>query len=106
MTPLPLSDDATGKAYVYLLQSRKDRMFYLGWTTDLLRRLGEHNEGLNFSTKHRRPFKLVYFETYSSPNEAKKREKILKHNPVMYAYFKKRASLCSPALKAQKEVVG
>ena len=106
MTPLPFSGDATGSSYVYLLRSRKDNMFYLGWTTNLLRRLGEHNEGLNRSTKSRRPFKLVYFETYSSANEAKKRERTLKHNPVMYEYFKKRALLCSPALKAQKEVVG
>ena len=106
MTPPPLSDDVKDKAYVYLLQSLKDKKYYLGWTTDLLRRLGEHNEKLNPSTKSRVPFKLVYFETYSTPKEAKMREKTLKKNPNMFLYFKKRASLCSPVQLVQKEVVG
>ena len=104
MTPPPLSGDA--KAYVYLLKSRKDGKCYLGWTTDLLRRLGEHNDGLNCSTKNRGPFKIIHFETFVSPENAKKREGTLKKNPRMYSLFKKRASLCSPVSLTRKEVVG
>ena len=106
MTPSPLSGDAKDRSYVYLLQSQKDEKCYLGWTTDLLRRLGEHNEGLNTSTKSRMPFSLIGFETYSSQKEARERERILKQNPKMYRNFKKRVSLCSPVPKAQKEGMG
>ena len=107
MTPSPLSCDAKEKlSYVYLLQSQKDRKYYLGWTTDLLRRLGEHNEGLNSSTKSRKPFKLIGFESYLSQNEAKEREFALKKNPKMYRNFKKRVSLRSPASLTQIEGMG
>ena len=106
MTPSPLSGDAKDVSYVYLLQSQKDKQCYLGWTTDLLRRLGEHNKGLNPSTKSKTPFKLIGFETYFSQREAKERERTLKRNPKMYRNFKKRASLCSPVPKAQKEGMG
>lgn len=108
MTPSPLSGAAKDLSVVYLLQSQKDRKYYLGWTNDLLRRLGEHNEGLNPSTKSRRPFRLVGFETYLTHKEAKERERTLKRNPKMYRDFKKRFSLCSPvmALSSQKEGMG
>ena len=106
MTPPPLSGGAKDKtSYVYLLQSRKDRKYYLGWTTDILRRLAEHNEGLNRSTKSRVPFKLVSFEIFSTKEKAKAREKALKKNHRMLDLFKKRTSLCSSAL-ARKEVAG
>ena len=107
MTPSPLSDDAKDKpSYVYLLRSRKDQKYYLGWTTDLLRRLGEHNDGLNFSTKSKTPFKLIGFESFSSQKLARKMEKVLKDNPKMYRNFKNRISLCSPMQKMQKEGMG
>jgi len=107
LIPPPSSGDATDqKAFVYLLQSKKNKKFYLGWTTDLLRRLGEHNDGLSLYTKSRGPWELVGFETFSNHEEAKKREKVLKNNPRMYHLFKKRTSLCSPVLLALKKVVG
>lgn len=77
-------------SYVYLLCSMKDGKFYVGWTTDVDRRLKEHNAGLTRSTKFRRPFKLVGHETYPSLMAAKKRERTLKHCPRMNALFKKR----------------
>lgn len=77
-------------SYVYLLRSIKDGDFYVGWTTDVNRRLKEHNAGLTRSTKARRPFKLVGYETYPSSEAAKKRERTLKHCPRMNALFKKR----------------
>ncbi len=45
--------------YVYILLSEKDKKFYIGFTSDLKRRLKEHNEGKNPSTKSRRAFKLL-----------------------------------------------
>jgi len=66
------------KYFVYLLLSLTDNRTYLGSTSDLKRRLREHNEGKNISTRNRRPFKLIYAEEYETLDEARKREKYLK----------------------------
>ena len=64
--------------YVYVLQSLKDGKFYTGVTNNIRRRFGEHNRGENFSTKSRRPFKLIYYEACLSEKDTKKREEYLK----------------------------
>lgn len=64
--------------YVYVLESLKDLDRYIGYTNNLKRRLEEHNKGLSFSTKFRRPFKLIYFEGCLSEQDAKRREHYLK----------------------------
>jgi len=63
---------------VYLLLSLKDRKTYLGSTNDLSRRLNEHDNGKCKSTMHRRPFKLIYNESFSNLNDARLRERYLK----------------------------
>ena len=104
MTPPPHPEVVTcsKESYVYLLRSLKDRKFYLGWTTDLKRRLSEHNKGLNPSTKSRRPFEMVDYEIYPTKELAKNRERSLKKNPNMLACFKRRVLVG----KLQNEVVG
>ncbi|MEW6674972.1 MAG: GIY-YIG nuclease family protein [Nitrospirota bacterium] len=37
--------------YVYVLLSEKDHKLYIGFTSDLKRRLKEHNEGKTLSTR-------------------------------------------------------
>jgi len=64
--------------YVYLLLSKKDKQFYIGYTNDLKRRISEHNAGLSFATRHRRPLMLIYYEAYLDWSDAKNREKYLK----------------------------
>ncbi|OGC96225.1 hypothetical protein A3H89_03020 [Candidatus Amesbacteria bacterium RIFCSPLOWO2_02_FULL_48_11] len=64
--------------YLYILQSQKDGDFYTGTTSDLKRRLKEHNAGNNFSTAPRRPFRLIYYEAYLLKQDAESREKYLK----------------------------
>ena len=64
--------------HVYVLKSLKDNMFYIGSTNDLDKRLKDHNSGKNRSTKHRRPFVLVYHENYDNITEAENREKLFK----------------------------
>jgi len=64
--------------YAYILQSLKDKQFYTGFTNDLRRRFEKHQDGKVFSTKHRRPFKLVYYEACLNKEDAKEREKYLK----------------------------
>ncbi len=64
--------------YVYVLLSGKDGKFYIGLTSDLKRRLKEHNDGKASSTKSRRPLKLLYYEAHISKEDAKRRENYFK----------------------------
>lgn len=64
--------------YIYVLQSAKDGNWYTGYTRDLKKRIAEHNEGLSRSTRHRRPFTLIYFEGCLHEGDARAREKYLK----------------------------
>jgi putative endonuclease len=64
--------------FVYIIQSLRDGNYYTGYTSDLKRRLERHNSGYSKATKKRKPFKLVYCESYQNKNEAIKREYFLK----------------------------
>lgn len=62
----------------YVLQSQKDRKYYIGSTDDLDKRLIKHNKGYSRYTKNKGPFKIVYKEEFKTRSEAKKREYYLK----------------------------
>lgn len=64
--------------YVYYLKSEKNGEHYIGFTKDLKKRLFEHNQGLNFSTKRYIPWKLIYYEGCLEESDARRREKYLK----------------------------
>jgi putative endonuclease len=64
--------------YTYVLQSVKDRDFYVGFTKDLKLRFEQHNKGIVDSTKDRTPFDLIYYEACLHQDDATKREKYLK----------------------------
>lgn len=64
--------------YIYVIQSIMDKHLYTGSTHDLRKRLREHNAGGVFSTKNRRPLKLVYYEACLNEQDARAREKYLK----------------------------
>lgn len=53
-----------------------DGSLYTGWTNDLNKRLKAHNEGEDGAkyTRHKRPVVLVYFEGFSTKEEAMSRE--------------------------------
>jgi len=76
--------------YVYVLKSEKDKRLYIGCTNDIKKRVQEHNSGLNISTRHRRPFHLVYYKAYLSLKDARLRESRLKKFKNSYAELKKR----------------
>jgi len=61
--------------YVYVLKSDKDGRFYVGMTSNLERRIKEHNLGITKSTKGYRPWVLIHKETYLNREAARKREK-------------------------------
>ena len=61
--------------YLYVVRCGDDTL-YTGITTDLARRLNEHNtskRGAKY-TKTRRPINLVYYELYQSRSNAQKAE--------------------------------
>ena len=64
--------------FVYMLKSLKDEKFYTGHTSDLKKRLKQHNSGMVRSTKARRPFEIVYWESCGTRRDAMKRERQLK----------------------------
>ena len=64
--------------YVYVLRSESHSGFYIGYSTDLKRRLSEHTRGASLATKSRGPWKLVYYEAYTEREDAEGREKFLK----------------------------
>ncbi|MEK7635350.1 MAG: GIY-YIG nuclease family protein [Patescibacteria group bacterium] len=76
--------------YVYVLKSKKDNNLYVGSTNDLKRRFQEHNSGKARSTKSRAPFNLVYYESYTSESDARKREHNLKLDGRALAQLKVR----------------
>jgi len=76
--------------YVYILKSKTDNNFYTGSTNNLKCRFYEHNSGLVFSTKTRKPFELIYYEAYRDEKDARKREKNLKLKSKAFAQLKKR----------------
>jgi len=64
---------------VYSLYSPSFNKLYIGFTSDLVKRMASHNflAAKGFTVKYR-PWKLVYTEEFSSKSEAIRREKELK----------------------------
>ena len=51
---------------------------YIGYSTDLRRRLTEHKEGASQATSFRGPWNLIYYEAYVEEADAIGRERYLK----------------------------
>jgi putative endonuclease len=64
--------------YIYVLRSTRTGAFYTGATTDLERRLEQHNSDQSRSTKNRGPWIRVHKEEFRTFAEALRREKVLK----------------------------
>ena len=75
---MPSSTTLNKFYYVYVLVSLLDGKKYVGYTSDLRKRIKEHNQGKCFSTSYRRPLKLIYYEACLSKEDAQRREKYLK----------------------------
>lgn len=60
--------------YVYILRC-KDRSLYTGWTTDVAKRVVQHNLGRGAKyTRGRLPVTLIYTEKFLSKEDAMRRE--------------------------------
>jgi predicted GIY-YIG superfamily endonuclease len=76
--------------YVYLLRSEADDTWYIGETSDLKRRLSEHNNGKSFYTAMKSPWQLVYYEAFPTKRAAQERERKLKAHGKGLAELKRR----------------
>ncbi len=63
--------------YTYVIMNNEGRL-YTGFTYDLRKRFKEHNAKKSKYTKHRGPYKLIYYEACLNENDACQREKYLK----------------------------
>jgi putative endonuclease len=64
--------------YVYVLGS--DARTYVGWTTDLDRRLKQHNAGAGAKSTRGRAWALLYVEPHGTRSAAMRREWQLKRD--------------------------
>ena len=93
--------------YVYMLRSGKSGRLYLGWTTDLRRRLCQHNMGQSRATRGRGPYEVLYYEAYRHREEAMAREQSLKKHPNVLKQLKKGlVRTLAMASSRSQEVVG
>jgi len=68
------------KHFVYIVECA-DGSYYTGYTTDIQRRLNEHNYSFKRGAKYtrsRRPVKLVHSEEHPTRSQALKRESSIK----------------------------
>ena len=64
--------------YTYIIQSLKDKSFYMGSTSDLKKRLTQHNRGQALYSSTKVPFKLVWYGAFNNQSKAKEFEDYLK----------------------------
>ncbi len=69
-------------SFVYVLGCRgKDRaLTYVGWTTDVGRRLAQHNAGAGARSTRGRVWVLLHTETFRTRRQAMRREWYLKRD--------------------------
>jgi putative endonuclease len=64
--------------FVYILEAKESKRYYIGQTENLGERVKQHNEGRNLSTKAYIPWQLKWWKEYESRSEAIKVERKLK----------------------------
>jgi len=64
--------------FIYVLKSETTDSSYVGHTSNLEKRLVEHNNGKSLSTRGKRPWRLVHKEEYATRSEAVSRERYFK----------------------------
>ncbi len=73
---------AAPASFVYVLGASRGRqtITYVGWTTDVARRLTQHNSGTGARTTRGRQWVLLHVERFASRQEAMSREWHLKRD--------------------------
>lgn len=75
--------------FVYILESKKDHSRYIGVTSDLKKRVKEHNSGLAKYSSSKSPFNLIWCCIFANKQKAYNFEKYLKSSSG-YAFINKR----------------
>jgi putative endonuclease len=65
--------------FVYILFSQKINRYYVGYTSDLDKRLQEHNSGISTFTAKASDWKIMFTQQFNSREEAHKRELEIKN---------------------------
>ena len=84
-------------SFVYVLGSadkKSNVKTYVGWTTDLERRLSEHNAGTGAKSTRGRAWVLLYAERYDTQHEAMSREWHLKRDRALRKQLREIAEIC------------
>ena len=65
--------------WTYLLENQNDKSWYIGYTSNLRKRLLEHKHWYGAqTTKYKSGWKLIYCEGYKNIRDAQGRERFLK----------------------------
>lgn len=64
--------------YVYVIRSLIKNWIYIGMSHDVNNRINQHNKGLVRSSKHFKPFELIFVQIVNDTKEARDLEKYLK----------------------------
>ncbi len=79
MVDLPAGRQAQGEMYyTYAVRSINRTYIYVGLTNNPARRIAEHNDMRERTTRAYAPFETILTEEYATRVEARKREKYLK----------------------------
>ena len=65
---------------------KKNKVTYVGWTSNLKKRIYKHNLGLGAKFTRGKKWKILYFESFDSKIKAMKKEFVLKKNRK-FRYF-------------------
>ena len=76
--------------YLYVLKGRMQRQLYIGFTSDLRKRLTQHARKESPYTSKSDGWQLVYYEAYKDREDARERERLLKSYGSAYSHLKKR----------------
>jgi putative endonuclease len=64
--------------FVYILKSKKNGAYYIGYTSSIKRRLAQHNSDTVLSTKNKGPWEVFHSEIFDDEASAIRRERQLK----------------------------
>ena len=65
--------------YVYVLMEEQTKKTYIGYSSDLKKRLAQHRNGFGAKYTKNGKWHLIYYEAFLSKADATKRERKLKH---------------------------
>ena len=72
------------EVYTVYIICNPQKIYYKGFTSDVLRRLEEHNSSVGKYTSEKGPWKLVFQYSFSSKSDALKYERMLKRQNHKY----------------------